>query len=134
MSKQIREFWITFKPYEKNPLGPCVNILKYVADSNHEHGLHVIDYESYQRLLDANKKLEKIIAKELSENDEFGAEFVHVNILKDENARLKKANKVLRDVLRMEHCPYCKDLYFEHYEFCILKKALAEAEKIEGGS
>lgn len=30
-----------------------------------------------------NENLKKIIAKELSENDEFGAEFVHVNILKE---------------------------------------------------
>ncbi len=36
-----------------------------------------------------NSNLKSIIAKEMSENDEFGAEYVHVNILKAENAELK---------------------------------------------
>lgn len=36
-----REFWITFKPYVEDPLGPCTNVLKYVATFAHEHGVRV---------------------------------------------------------------------------------------------
>ena len=38
-----------------------------------------------------NERLKKIIAKELSENDELGSEFVLVNILKKQNAKYKDA-------------------------------------------
>ena len=43
------------------------------------------------------KNLKKIIAKELSENDEFGAEFVHVNILRE---KLRIAVDALKEVRR----------------------------------
>ena len=39
--------------------------------------------KTVDKLKEENENLKKIIAKELSENDEFGAEFVHVNILKE---------------------------------------------------
>lgn len=75
MSKQIREWTLWFN--SKNEDGGINSKGKYLSNGWIEY-VDVIDYESYQRLLDANKNLEKIIAKELSENDEFGAEFVHV--------------------------------------------------------
>jgi hypothetical protein len=37
------------------------------------------------------ENLKKIIAKELNENDDFGSEFVMVNILREENKRLREA-------------------------------------------
>lgn len=42
------------------------------------------------KLQNENKNLKKIIAKELSENDELGCEFVYVAILKDEIELLKR--------------------------------------------
>lgn len=49
MSKP-REWWITFQPYAINPLGPCINILKYVADFAHEYGVHVIEYSAFEAM------------------------------------------------------------------------------------
>lgn len=51
-----REFWITFQPYHVNPLGPCTNVLKYVATFAHEHGLHVIEKSAYDEVV---KELEE---------------------------------------------------------------------------
>lgn len=48
----------------------------------------LIEKANYDKILEENENLKKIIAKELSENDEFGSEFVLVNILKDKNAEL----------------------------------------------
>lgn len=47
-----------------------------------------VELSEYAQLKQENENLKKIIAKELNENDEFGAEFVHVCILKQENERL----------------------------------------------
>jgi len=41
------------------------------------------------KLLDEVVRLKRIIEKELTENDELGREFVYVNILKEQNARLR---------------------------------------------
>jgi hypothetical protein len=46
------------------------------------------------------ERLKKIIAKEFNENDELGCEYTYVNILKDENAKLKDKNKRLVAKLR----------------------------------
>lgn len=47
------------------------------------------------------KNLKSIIAKEMSENDEFGAEYVHVNILKSElaaaRAEISELKRLLED-------------------------------------
>ena len=40
--------------------------------------------EEYEKLKAQNENLKKIIAKELSENDELGSEFVYVNLLKEQ--------------------------------------------------
>ena len=49
----------------------------------------------FQKLQKENENLKAIIAKELSENDEFGCEFVLTTILKAENEVLKtKFNKI----------------------------------------
>jgi hypothetical protein len=47
-----------------------------------------------QRLWKENENLRAIIRKELSENDEFGAEYVHVSILRRENEELREKLKV----------------------------------------
>ena len=64
-----REFWITFKPFIVDPLGPCTNVLKYVATFAHEHGLHVIEKSAYDALASelARVKAENAEAKELLE-------------------------------------------------------------------
>lgn len=53
-----------------------------------------------------NERLIKIIKQEASENDEFGAEFLCIVILRDENKKLKKdldeAEEVIKKLL---HCP-----------------------------
>lgn len=52
------------------------------------------------------RRLNKIIAQEVSENDELGSEFTYVMALKDENRRLREA---------LEHyanpCGECERLY-----------------------
>ena len=52
-----------------------------------------------QRLWRENENLRAIIRKELSENDEFGAEYVHVSILRRENEELRKEIKELKEKL-----------------------------------
>lgn len=60
-------------------------------------------YNRLKSLREENERLKKIIAKELSENDEFGAEFVHVSILKNEIELLKnKLSKLKRLVLLVD--------------------------------
>lgn len=49
-SVKPRELWITWKPWAKDPLGPCTNVLKYVADFDHSPSLHVIEYSAYTAL------------------------------------------------------------------------------------
>lgn len=44
----------------------------------------VIEKSAFDAQAEEIERLKKIIAKELSENDELGAEFVYVNILKEE--------------------------------------------------
>lgn len=71
-----REFWITFQPYEKDPLGPCVNILKYVATFDHEHGVHVrevmpIDWDKiWESIPDVDPenfdKIQQLVEKQLA--------------------------------------------------------------------
>jgi len=48
-----------------------------------------------EKLMAENSNLKNIIAKELSENDEFGAEFVIVNILKEKLKELELKNEKL---------------------------------------
>jgi len=50
------------------------------------------------------ERLTKLIAKELNENDELGAEYTYVNILKAEVERLKRENDDLKDPI---YCPVC---------------------------
>lgn len=58
-----------------------------------------IELSAFTALQAENERLKSIIAKEMSENDEFGAEYVHVNILKEENAKLRAAYGVVREAL-----------------------------------
>lgn len=46
---------------------------------------------TYLRLLDECDRLRRVIAKELTENDELGSEFTYVNSLREENKRLREA-------------------------------------------
>lgn len=59
------------------------------------------------RLKAENENLKSIIAKELSENDEFGAEFVHVNILKEKLRIAVDALKEVRDYDMGRPYAYC---------------------------
>ena len=74
----------------------CVQIAEgeYVGNDK----VKVIEHSAYQRLIEANKKLENIISKELSENDEFGAEFVIKHILQQDIEDRKEAYDKLDDV------------------------------------
>lgn len=45
------------------------------------------------------ERLKKIITKELTENDDLGSEFVYVQALKGENARLTQQNEIMREAL-----------------------------------
>lgn len=79
LGKMAREFWLhkdaggTADPdYQSLKPSECVD--EYI---------HVIEYSAYANL-------KKIIAEEISENDEFGSEFVIAGILRAENQKLKQ--------------------------------------------
>lgn len=42
-----RSLWIYWAPHEVDPLGPCVNILKMVANHKIDHGLEVIERSAF---------------------------------------------------------------------------------------
>ena len=52
-----------------------------------------------QKLQTENANLKKIIAKELSENDEFGSEFVIVSILKEREQKLLEVIDMMKTTL-----------------------------------
>lgn len=58
---------------------------------NHNAAFIAASREALPKLLDEVERLKKIIARELSENDELGSEFTYVIALKEENAQLRKA-------------------------------------------
>lgn len=77
-----------------------------------------------EKLMAENENLKKIIAKELSENDEFGAEFVHVNILRE---KLQIAVDALKEVRDYDSSP--------PYDYCVeflQEEARGVLKKIEG--
>lgn len=61
-----------------------------------------------EKLKEKNKKLLKIIQKELNENDEFGCEFIIKRILQNEIESLKKQNEILKNALN-EHLEYAEE-------------------------
>lgn len=58
-----------------------------------EYIVGTISDSRVSNLNEENDRLKKIIAKELSENDEFGSEFVMINILKEKLSVAKEALK-----------------------------------------
>lgn len=89
-----REFWIS--PTYIDIRG----LYNYVDDSKAIDSIHLIEYSAFTALQAENERLKSIIAKEMSENDEFGAEYVHVSILKAEIAKLKEAYGVVRSDMK----------------------------------
>lgn len=55
--------------------------------------------EKNQKLHEEIEKLKRILAKELSENDELGCEYTYVITLKEENQKLRERVKLLREAL-----------------------------------
>lgn len=64
-------------------------------------------FRGNRQLLDENRRLKSIVAKEVSENDEFGAEYVIAQILRNENEELRRKIEILKIALKAE-C-WCTD-------------------------
>ena len=84
----------------------------------------IIFYNQKHNSMWLNEKLKSIIAKELSENDEFGAEFVLVNILKEKLRIAVDALKEIRDYDSGQPYAYCVGFLQE--------EARGAIKKIEG--
>jgi hypothetical protein len=67
------------------------NRVKDLECFNNENRETIISLQSEK------SNLKAIIAKELSENDDFGAEYVIASILKEENAKLREALRFYAD-------------------------------------
>ena len=89
-------------------------LLRVDGDLHHYESLCKFKNE-YEKLQQENDRLKKIIAKELSENDDLGCEFVYVNILKQEN-------KIMREALELNVSKYKQWNDKGHY--CDSKKTL----------
>lgn len=72
-----------------------------------------------------NKRLERIIAKELTENDELGSEFVYVGALKAQNKQLREALKSLSDEA-FKQLNKRKPEPVSLYGICMARQALEE--------
>lgn len=75
-------------------------------------------YRRIEKLEAENKKLKDVIAQSPNENDDLGAEYTHVVILKDKNEKLEAQNKIMRSALEF----YADDenvfeIYWNHYGF-----------------
>lgn len=81
--------------------------LKTIGVEVAEKELEVIVGNATEKLRTENQRLKKIIAKELSENDELGCEYTYVNILKDENQRLREALEKAKTYICCEHGHNC---------------------------
>ena len=104
-----REFWIDIRDVNRSHLGESVSwILKHSPKTrqiNYDNEfMNDIEAQAYYGALDRitqleaeNANLKKIIAKELSENDDCGSEFVIARISREENAKLKDALKWYAD-------------------------------------
>src|SRR5260221_705971 len=69
-----------------------------------KHPANVVPLEDYDKLKAENIKLKRIIAKELTENDELGSEFVYVTIMKREV-------QGYREALEQIDAEWCKHPY-----------------------
>lgn len=56
--------------------------------------------DAYEKLQGENERLHRVIAKELTENDEIGAEYTYVVCLQDENRKLRELLHDLNAVLK----------------------------------
>lgn len=86
-TEKPREYWI-------DDYGDAYkSILELWKETKHGPIIHVIEYAYHEavvaKLKAENKLLTKLIAKELSENDELGAEYIYVVILKDKLKELE---------------------------------------------
>lgn len=61
------------------------------SETAERESMNRLHLKTMKQLENENEKLKRIIAKELTENDELGCEFVYVNILKRANAELIEA-------------------------------------------
>lgn len=86
--------------------GECPKCIRYETSTTiNTQELKVEMRDQYHELKEELERLKKIIAKELSENDEFGCEFVMVNILREENKRFREALKNIELYKNMTHYP-----------------------------
>lgn len=70
---------------------------------------HAIMSKEIEILKSKNRDLEKIIAKEISENDDFGSEFVIASILRNKLDTAKKALEFYADVNSYNYFPATSD-------------------------
>lgn len=71
------------------------------------------------------ERLKKLIAKELNENDELGAEYTYVNILKAENAKLRAA---LEKIAAWGLPPDMLETYDNKWSLEVARQALGKGE------
>jgi len=71
------------------------------------NALHMVEYDAYLSLKEDNLRLRGALAREFNENDEFGAEYLGITILREENNRLREYNIVISKGLNriIEHNP-----------------------------
>lgn len=71
-------------------------IYKLKIELDHKEFTLQNTFNQWQKAMDDRERLHRVIAKELTENDELGCEFVYVTVLKSEIVSLKGAVKALR--------------------------------------
>ena len=108
----------------------CKCGVEWLPDSNYENL-----FKRISALEAENRNLKSIIAKEISENDEFGAEYVIASILRKENAKLREALKAVQKH-GLDHYEDCPNASYS-YESCdcdmaktelLIRNALKECE------
>jgi hypothetical protein len=82
----------------------CMNCGLIIASSEHQIKCFEYHYCQCAKLHEENERLKKIIAKEFSENDELGCEYVYVNLLKEKlataNVALEKIAFIAKDAMK----------------------------------
>ncbi len=113
--KKWREFWIAMASH--------VNHFEHddVREQSEEPTdsgayTHVVEHAAFTEAQDEIARLNKIILKELSENDELGAEFIYVRALKAENQRLREVLEFYGNLETWE----TDNIWSTNRKFCIM--------------
>lgn len=95
------------KPYvEGKPRIPTIVLDEVYLVSADAH-LIAHARNTYPQLLDEIERLHKVIADQLCENDEIGCEYTYVNVLREENKRLRAAlEEISKDCEEFPYPPY----------------------------